>query len=214
MQPMTTLKAYTTVRPGNVGESLYEDRKSQFFGFAIHAETADEAIAFRHSVIERIPSASHYVSAWVLADGTEFYSDAKEPHGTAGLPVLNAIKGRGLQDTACVVARVFGGTLLGKGGLMRAYTKAASDALDVATIAHRVPCRLVDVVVGYQLYEPLRARLGDWGAIVDGADFTDQVTFHLIARSEDADELLARISDFTNARAVCTLGAEELRFVE
>ena len=74
------LKAYSTVAPNEVGESLYEDRKSQFFGFALHVEPANEAIEFRHSIIERIPSASHYVSAWVLADGTEFFSDAKEPH--------------------------------------------------------------------------------------------------------------------------------------
>ena len=83
------MRAYRTVAPDGMGESLYEDRKSQFFGFAVHAESAEEAIAFRHSVIERIPDASHYVSAWVLADGSEFYSDAKEPRGCAGLPVLN-----------------------------------------------------------------------------------------------------------------------------
>ena len=75
------LKKYSTIAPGEVGESLYEDRKSQFFGFAVHAESADEAIDFRHRIIERMPNASHYVSAWVLADGAEFFSDAKEPHG-------------------------------------------------------------------------------------------------------------------------------------
>ena len=157
------LKAYSTVAPGEVGESLFEDRKSQFYGFAMHVESADEAIEFRHRIIERIPAASHYVSAWVLADGSEFFSDAKEPHGSAGLPTLNAIKGRGLEDTVCVVARVFGGTLLGKGGLMRAYTKAASDALDAAHIAQRIPCRSLEVIVPYQLYEPLVNRLCVYG---------------------------------------------------
>ena len=207
------LRAYATVAPDGAGESLYEDRKSQFFGFAVHAESADEAIEFRHRIIERIPNASHYVSAWVLADGTEFFSDAKEPHGSAGIPTLNAIKGRDLKDTACVVARVFGGTLLGKGGLMRAYTKAASDALDAARIAQRVPCRLLAVSVPYQLYEPLANRLAAWGARVDSTDFVQDVTLHLVVPTEVSSELIERIRDFSNARATCTLGLEELRFL-
>ena len=206
-------KAYSTVKPGEVGESLFEDRKSQFFGFAIHAESVEEAIEFRHRVIERIPSASHYVSAWMLADGSEFFSDAKEPHGSAGLPVLNAIKGRDLKDTACVVARIFGGTLLGKGGLMRAYTKAASEALDAALVVQRIPCRPLEVVVPYQLYERLNSRLAAWNAHVDGVDFAQDVTLRLVTPSEAADELAERIRDLSNAQAICSIGAEELRFL-
>lgn len=209
----STLKAYYTVAPGEVGESLYEDRKSQFFGFATHAESAEEAIEFRHGIIERIPAASHYVSAWVLADGSEFFSDAKEPHGSAGIPTLSAIKGRELKDTACVVARIFGGTLLGKGGLMRAYTKAASDALDAARIAQRIPCRSLEVVVPYRLYEPLASRLSTWNAHVDATEFAQDVTLHLVTPAENANILAERIRDFSNAQAACALGAEELRFL-
>ena len=207
------MRAYRTVAPDGTGESLYEDRKSQFFGFAVHAESAEEAIAFRHAVIERIPSASHYVSAWVLADGSEFYSDAKEPRGCAGLPVLNVIKGGDVADTACVVARIFGGTLLGKGGLMRAYTKAATDALAAARIVRRVHCRLVDVVVPYPLYEPLAKRTPDWGAHVDSTDFAENVTLHLSVPTELAQALVDGIREFSNARATCTIGSQELRFV-
>ena len=208
-----TLKAYSTVAPGEVGESLFEDRKSQFFGFATHAESAEEAIEFRHRIIEQIPAASHYVSAWVLADGAEFFSDAKEPHGSAGLPTLNAIKGRELKDTACVVARIFGGTLLGKGGLMRAYAKAASDALDAARVVQRIPCRSLEVIVPYQLYEPLTSRLAAWNAHVDGTEFAQDVTLSLVTPTENAHELAERIRDFSSARAVCSIGAEELRFL-
>jgi len=208
-----TLKAYSTVAPGEVGESLFEDRKSQFFGFATHAESAEEAIEFRHRIIEQIPAASHYVSAWVLADGAEFFSDAKEPHGSAGLPTLNAIKGRELKDVACVVARIFGGTLLGKGGLMRAYTKAVSDALDVSRIVQRIPCRSLEVIVPYQLYEPLISRLPAWDAQVDETEFAQDVTLHLVTPTENANKLAERIRDFSSARANCSIGAEELRFL-
>jgi len=214
MRHMTnTLTAYSTISPDEVGKSIYEDRKSVFYGFAVHAESAEEAIAFRHQIIEQIPSASHYVSAWALADGAEFFSDAKEPHGSAGLPTLNAIKGRELKDTACVVARVFGGTLLGKGGLMRAYTKAASDALDAARIAQRIPCQLLNVTVPYPLYEPLASRLTEWHAHVDETEFAQDVTMRLAIPTENAQELSDRIRDFSNARALCTFGTEEMRFI-
>ena len=209
----TALKAYATIAPGEVGESLFEDRKSLFYGFAVHVESADEAIAFRHSIMERIPQASHYVSAWVLADSSEFFSDAKEPHGSAGLPTLNVVKGHDLKDAACVVARVFGGTLLGKGGLMRAYTKAASEAVDAASIVRRIPCRLLRAAVPYRLYEPLNNRLAEWGAHVDGVDFAELVTFSLAVPTEQSDELADRIRDFTSAQATCETGTEELRFL-
>lgn len=193
---------------------MFEDRKSQFFGFAVHAESAEQAIDFRHEVIERIPEASHYVSAWMLADGSEAFSDAKEPHGSAGLPVLNAIKGRGLKDTACVVARIFGGTLLGKGGLMRAYTKAASNALDAARIVRRVPCRQMEIATPYQFYEPLAKYLPQWNAHIDSVDFSDQVKLFASVPVEDAQHLAERVREFTHARATCQLGLEELRFLE
>lgn len=208
-----TYKAYSTVAPDEVGESLFEDRKSLFYGFAFHAESADRAIEFRHRVIEQIPAASHYVSAWVLSGGSEFFSDAKEPHGSAGLPVLNAIKGRELKDTACVVARIFGGTLLGKGGLMRAYTKAASDALDAVRIVKRVPCRTLEVNVPYDLYEPLRNKLPNWNAVIDEERFTDKVTLCLSIPVDKSGALEDRIREFTNARAACVLGVEAMRFV-
>jgi uncharacterized YigZ family protein len=207
------MKAYRTVSPDGRGESLFEDRKSQFFGFAVHAESAESAIEFRHSVMEQIPQASHYVSAWVLADGSEFYSDAKEPHGSAGVPVLNAIKGNDVADVVCVVARIFGGTLLGKGGLMRAYTKAATDALAAAHIVRRVPCQQVDALVPYALYEPLLKRAPDWNAQVDGSDFAELVTMHLSVPIDDAQTLVERIREFSDARVSCVLGAQELRYL-
>lgn len=199
--------------PDGVGESFYEDRKSQFFGFAVHAGSAEEAVEFRHSVIARIPDASHYVSAWVLADGSEFHSDAKEPRGTAGMPVLKVLKGADVADTACVVARIFGGTLLGKGGLVRAYSKAAADALSASCIVMRVPCQLVEAVVPYPLYEPLERRVADWGAQVDGVDFAEAVTLHLSAPVELAEALVNSVRDFSNGQATCTLGSQEMRFL-
>lgn len=210
---MGELVAYTTVGPDGTGESLVEDRKSRSFGFAAHAESAEEAVAFRHAIMEQIPDASHYVSAWVLSDGAEFFSDAKEPRGTAGMPVLSAIKGRGLADTACVVARIFGGTLLGKGGLMRAYAKAAFEAIDAASLVRCEPCQLMRLSMPYALYEPMKARLLAWGAQVEDEQFAELVTLSIAVPSERAEDLAARVCDFSHARVTCIFGVKSLRYV-
>ena len=96
---------------------------------------------------------------------------------------------------------------------MRAYTKAATDALAAASIVSRVPCQLLDVVVPYSLYEPLSKRAGDWHATVDGSDFAENVTMHLTAPVDCTQRLVDGIREFSDARAVCTLGSQELRFL-
>jgi len=96
---------------------------------------------------------------------------------------------------------------------MRAYTKAASDALDAARIVQRIPCRLLEVVIPYQLYEPLASRLATWDAHVDETDFAQDVTLRLVTPTENTNELVDRIRDFSNARAACSLDTEELRFL-
>lgn len=212
------MRPYTTIQPDTVATSEYEDKKSRFFGFVTHVESEEEAIAFRSMIKEKIPEASHYVSAYrINSTGQEHYSDAKEPHGTAGLPVLNVLKGHELEDVVCVVARVFGGTLLGKGGLMRAYTKAASDAVasavDAGQIVTRVPCRLVTVTLPYSLYDPFKARLKEWETKIGKEEFGQDVTLDLIVESRAVSEYLDRIDDFSGGRANCHTGPEELRYL-
>lgn len=206
------MKGYRTIE--GISESEFEDRGSRFFGFATRVASDDAAVAFRHSIIERVPDASHYVSAWVLHEGgVEKYSDAKEPHGTAGLPVLNAIKGRELEDVVCVVARVFGGTLLGRGGLMRAYTTAASRALDAARIVERTVCRDVRVRIGYAQYEQLTRLLGDAGAQVLSTDWTSDVSVAFRLRSAEAEVVAEQVTELTNGTAEVVIGGEQLAFL-
>ena len=209
------MKPYRTIEPGAIATSVYEDRKSRFSGFLSHVESEEAAVEFRHVIREQVPDASHYVSAYIIHDiGLEHYSDAKEPHGTAGLPVLNVLKGHELEDVVCVVARVFGGTLLGKGGLMRAYTKTASDAADAAHIVVRTPCRRLVLSIPYPLYEPLKVQLARWGVKVTGEDFAADVTLDLIVRCEDAHRVEEDIVEASNASAELVWGDEELCFLE
>ena len=105
------------------------EKKSRFLAYARFVASEDDAKAFVEEISQEHKKARHVVYAYVLA-GVEKQSDAGEPRGTAGAPLLNAIKRRGLCDVAVVVVRYFGGVLLGKGGLIRVYGKAAGKSLD------------------------------------------------------------------------------------
>ena len=124
---------YTTIEREAVAE--FEEKKSIFIGHALPVRTEDEAAAFVKELKNKYRDATHNVYAYVLGDGTvQRYSDDGEPQGTAGMPVLDVIRKSGCTDTAVVVTRYFGGTLLGAGGLVRAYSHAAKLALDEAHV--------------------------------------------------------------------------------
>ena len=127
------MEGYTTVK--QYGTAEYEDRKSVFIGEALPVSSEAEALEFLASVKKKYPDARHHVYAYVLRDNSIMrFSDDSEPQGTAGMPVLDVIRKRGCTDVIIVVTRYFGGTLLGTGGLVRAYTAAAVGALESAEI--------------------------------------------------------------------------------
>lgn len=193
------MRPYTTVE--GVSTSEFEDRNSRFFGHVAPASCEEEAVEFRHSIMAAIPEASHYVSAYVFHDPAyEHYSDAKEPHGTAGLPVLNVIKGHGVEDVVCVVARIFGGTLLGRGGLMRAYTKAAQMAFETAQLVEVAPCCDTLASFAYPLYEQVKAALVAQGAHIIGTDFADDVTVQYRTLEPAAPVVAAALTELCNGR--------------
>ena len=127
------MDSYITVR--KYASFEYEDRKSVFIGEALPVSTEDEALSFIDSVKKKYPDARHHVYAYVLRDNSIMrFTDDGEPQGTAGMPVLDVIRKNGITDIAVVVTRYFGGTLLGTGGLVRAYTAAALGAVKEAEI--------------------------------------------------------------------------------
>lgn len=199
-----------------VATSEYDEKGSRFISFVAHVESEEEAIVFRRGIREQIPEASHYVSAYIIDAGNVMhYSDAKEPHGTAGLPVFTVIEKLGLRDVVCVVARIFGGTLLGRGGLMRAYTKAAQMACAKARIVSKRPCRDVLVSIPYPLYEMVAKRIGETvGVQLLSSSFADDVTLELRVRSELCDTVCSRLSDLCNGAAELVVGDESLCYVD
>ena len=138
-----------------------EERRSRFIATCCPLETEQDAVSFIDSVSNEFPDASHHVYAWLLGRDLHLqrYSDAGEPHGTAGLPVMRVLEKNDLLQTGLVVTRYFGGIQLGAGGLGRAYSASASMAVRKAGILEFRLCRQYIVTVEYTFLESLRRNL-------------------------------------------------------
>ena len=136
----------------------------------------------------------------------ERYSDDGEPQGTAGIPMLEVFRREGVTDLVCVVTRYFGGVLLGAGGLLRAYTKSAKDALDAAGISVVRPWVEAELPCSYAMAERLKNEVSALGGQVAGMDYAAAVTIRALVPRENFEEFTARIFDVSNgsvtARAV------------
>jgi uncharacterized YigZ family protein len=131
----------------------FEEKRSLFIGHAIHVESEEDAAAFVKSIKKKYADATHNVWAYHLKGGIiARYSDDGEPQGTAGMPVLEAIRKSGVDDVCIVVTRYFGGILLGAGGLVRAYSSCTSAGLDVAGIEENVLSNVYRISFGYEKY--------------------------------------------------------------
>jgi len=174
---MTT---YTTIKAFASAELI--EKRSHFIGYAKPVTTQDEAIAFINEIKTKHWDATHNVYAYVVqGEGISRYSDDNEPQGTAGIPTLDAIRKRGITDCVVVVTRYFGGTLLGAGGLVRAYSAAAKAAIDAAGERVMTLCSACAFTCSYTLYGRIPALIARFGGTADASDFTDEVSirFHL-----------------------------------
>ena len=194
--------------PAGYGEAEYIDKKSRFIGQVQHVESVSEAMAFIESVRKKYADATHNVWAYVLADGQMRWSDDGEPGGTSGQPTLNVFRSALVCDVACVVTRYFGGTLLGSGGLVRAYSKAASLALEAAGRARMAEWRSIAVECTYAQYERVRRLLEGMGAADMDGSFGEFVTVSALLPLDAAQAVSARLTDMTAGSArVAELGS-------
>ena len=194
MQPYKTIEGRA--------QAEYEEKKSRFIGQVAHVESEEEAVAFLNGVRAANPMARHNVYAYVLRENNRVrYSDDGEPARTSGLPTLEVIEHAGLKDVICVTTRYFGGTLLGTGGLVRAYTKAAQDAFAAARTLTYAQCCDLTVSVGYARYDQLRHWLDGEGIQVLGADFAGDVALDIRVLSEKAAAVQTSITELTGGTA-------------
>ena len=183
---------YTTVREEAHAE--FEEKRSLFIGHAKRTDTEEEALAFIKAQKKQYQDATHNVYAYMLkGDAVARYSDDGEPQGTAGMPVLDVIRKSGVRNVCVVVTRYFGGTLLGAGGLVRAYSHATSLALDEAGIITYRNYTEFELICGYSEYGKYNVILSEAGAVIDSTEFSDVVTIRYAYPRVDTERLTKKI---------------------
>lgn len=205
------MDSYITVKQRSYFE--YEDRKSVFIGQACPVSTEAEAIAFIDSVKKRYPDARHHVYAYVLRENSAMrFTDDHEPAGTAGMPVLDIIRKNGCTDTVIVVTRYFGGTLLGTGGLVRAYTAAALGALDSAEIVRYDIYSSVRLSVSYSDYGKITLALTELGFRAEDTVYDTGVTVFGRILKANLEALKSNLTELTAGRIELETLSEEFGY--
>lgn len=181
--------AYKTLKAHAEVQAEFVDRKSRFIAQLVHVESEAEAEAHISAVRARHYDARHNVPAWILSDGRERCSDDGEPQRTSGMPTLEVLRAAGLADICCVVTRYFGGTLLGPGGLVRAYTAATQAAVasahETGNIVEMVLVTKLVVQLPYALYDRVSRLARDCSGKVKDSLFSEDVQLTLAFRSGD-----------------------------
>jgi uncharacterized YigZ family protein len=190
----------------NEGNSEFIERKSVFIGFAAPVKNEEDA----NSVISRIKknnnNATHNCFAYVTGENfdTQRISDDGEPTGTAGMPILNVLKNENISNAVVVVTRYFGGILLGTGGLCRAYSKAARDAVHAANPSEKKSYLMYIVSVEYSLSGRLKNEFKKSGITVQKIEYTSLTEFTVLVPSENVN-FPYQIDDITSAAALVEL---------
>ena len=193
-------------------EARFIEKKSEFIGYLCPVQTEEQAVAFIEEIRAMHRKATHNCYADILRENNAArHSDDGEPGGTAGVPIYEVLRKEGLTDVCCVVTRYFGGVLLGAGGLVRAYTKGAKDAVDAAQIKCMAEAVKLAVTVDYGLYGRLAQVFADFDARVEDERFADNVRIVLHIRAENSQKLTDKLVDVCNG-AVSVEEIEKLNF--
>ena len=200
---MAQPEEYKTIAQSGHGE--YEEKRSRFLAEALFADTPEAAAAQLECIRREHFDARHHCYARILGVGAqpreEKFSDDGEPSGTAGKPILDCLRGSGCTNTLVVVTRYFGGTLLGTGGLVRAYSKAAAAALADARIVTMCLCDVLRITFDYPHTDRVLYYLRQKGIPTDAQDYTDKVSFTVTVRAAQAQTLRDELTAQTNGNA-------------
>lgn len=190
------MDSYITIH--HAGKFQYEDKKSLFIGEACPVQNEAQALAFIDGIKKKYPDANHHVYAYMCRENSIMrFSDDREPQGTAGMPVLDVMRKRSCTNAAIVVVRYFGGTLLGTGGLVRAYTAAAQGALQNSEIIKYDIYSEIRLVSSYSDYQKISVAFDKCDFFVTDVRYTDNVEITgkiLKSRSDELFEILTQIS--------------------
>lgn len=182
-------------------QDSFIEKRSEFIGYISPVSTNEEAVEFINSIKAKHRKANHNVYAYILRnDNISRYSDDGEPQGTAGVPVLDVLKKRGLTNVCVVVTRYFGGILLGGGGLVRAYSHAASLACDAAEIMDMRLCHRLKITADYSLYGKIAYLLPNYDTITVASDFGTDVSMEILVLSEKLNALKDELIEAANGQ--------------
>lgn len=194
--------SYYTIQKNGYGE--YEEKKSRFLGEAIPVQSEEEIQEELTRIRKHYYDARHHCSAYVLGEKRDRKkaSDDGEPQGSAGLPILNVIEGAQCTGVLLVVTRYFGGTLLGTGGLVRAYTSAAKAALADAGPVCMQEGEVLELAMDYSFLDPVRYYLEQQNIQSRGIEYTERVTQKVVVPALQVPELEKKMRELSGGKIV------------
>ncbi len=196
--------------PAGSGEAEFVEKRSSFLGHVRFAGTEDAAREFINDMKKKHYDARHNCWCYIIRGGAVRYSDDGEPQGTAGLPMLEVFRREGVENVVCVVTRYFGGVLLGTGGLLRAYTKSAKDALDAAGIAAVRRWVKLETVCPYSLLERMKTECMALEGAVSDVEYGADVRMSFLLPEAKAEAFCARVTELSAGQSSAKAVGEEL----
>ena len=200
------LKPYKTARAAS--ETQFTVNKSRFIGRCFPVSSEEEALARLDEIRKLHHDATHNCWAYNLRGGIMRFSDDGEPGGTAGMPIMDTLIRSETLDAIIIVTRYFGGILLGSGGLVRAYSKSASDALSSAGVLQMLPCSEIEFFVDYSRYGGIEGFVRS-NSTVKNTEFLDNIRFNCLVPFDDAEGFIAEIIERTDGRSSPKIISEE-----
>ena len=188
------MKDYRTILAP--AEDEFEVKKSVFIGHVAPVQTAEQALEFVAQIKKQYKDATHNCWAYILKDeNTKRYSDDGEPQGTAGIPILDCLEKSGVRDICMVVTRYFGGTLLGAGGLVRAYSHGASIALQAAQVITMCVCSPVEITLEYNQYGLFENIHPKYQLRIENTEFLEKIKVSLIIKEVDRETFCKEVTE-------------------
>ena len=191
-------------------ESEFVEKRSRFISHIWRVETEAEARAHIEEMKKKYYDARHNCWCYLLKEGNAVrYPADRDPQGTAGQPMLKVFQREEVTNVCCVVTRYFGGVLLGAGGLTRAYTKGAKDALDAAGISTMSLWTLWDVPCTYPLFERMKLDIAACGGVVRDAAYAADITLRTAFPAGGAEQFRPRLTELSAGRLEMVPAGEE-----
>lgn len=177
-------------------------KKSRFIGYACHIQKEEDALAYIEKIKKLHPQARHHVSAYRISSQIlEHYDDDNEPKSTAGLPILDSLQRAEIDCVCVVVVRYFGGVLLGKGGLVKAYTLTSQLALDAGEVANWSRVEEVEIQVDYAQQGQIDFQLQEENYQIEDKDYSEMVRYKMVIEKTRLDAFQNLINNLTRGQA-------------